>query len=199
MVLAAFFRALPLALPLMIVSVVIASIVCSIVGQRLRCGPLAAWLLIAGFGVFAALTLTPTDSSLAGYSGGSTSISLAVDWPGVHRITSMSSESLNLAAGAFLGLGGGAVARSTGLVRYVLCVLAAPVAAELAQWAFPALGRSGFLMTDVVINWVGIGSGLLFGWVALTMLRAYKRPTPPPGGMGSERARVDDTDAVHQP
>ena len=197
MVLEAFFRALPLALPLMIASVAVASVLCRTTGKWLRCGPLAAWLLIAGVGVFAALTLTPTDSSLAGYSGGSTSISLTVDWPGIHRLTSMSSETLNMAAGALLGLGGGAVARRTGYVRYVALVLGAPVVAELVQWAFPALGRSGFLMTDVVINWVGVASGLLLAWVGIAILRGFSKTTPP-ATMDADSASIDDTAAVRR-
>jgi hypothetical protein len=131
-----------------------------------------------GIGVFAALTMTPTRASLDGPSG-STSVSLAVNLPSAAQLLSVSSESLNIVAGAFLGFCATAGFLTRKMAVSVGISLCLPVVSELVQWSIPQLGRVGFSLTDVVLNWSGVLLGFITAYVLLLVYWCARRRRKP--------------------
>lgn len=132
-------------------------------GRRLRVDRFVAWFYVTTLGGFLALTATPTRSALEGHQQGATYLSFDVVLPRVQELSSANDVSLNIVAGVALGLSDAALGLARGSFLPLLGVTVAPVTVEVIQWTVPALGRSGFLLPDVVQNWAGLiaGAGLV--------------------------------------
>lgn len=154
-----FLRSIPLALPGALVSALVFAVCAPRLGRRLSVHPVIAWFYGTALGGFAALTITPVRAALEGYKQGATYFSTDVSLPSLRDLTSANDVSLNIFAGVALGVAGVALARSRGAYLPLVGVILAPVVVELVQWAVPALGRSGFLLTDVAQNWIGLAVG----------------------------------------
>jgi hypothetical protein len=154
-----FFRSIPFAAPGAVGCAVVFALTAPLLGRRLGVHPMTAWIFCTALGGFAALTLTQSGSALEGYDQGRTYFSTALAWPTVEQLTSVNDVSLNIVAGVVLGAAGLAVVRAHRRWTPVLIVVAAPVGVELVQWTVPRLGRSGFLLVDVIDNWTGIAVG----------------------------------------
>ncbi|MET0820621.1 MAG: hypothetical protein ABWY58_06630 [Aeromicrobium sp.] len=154
-----FFRSIPLAAPGAIGCAIAFALVAPLLGRRLGVPPMTAWFFCTALGGFAALTLTPSGSALEGYRQGSTHFSASLVWPTVEQLTSTNDVSLNVAAGVTLGAAGFVMSRARRHWAPLLIVVVAPVGAEVVQWTVPQLGRSGFLLVDVLDNWIGIAVG----------------------------------------
>lgn len=127
---------------------------------RRRSAPaVLTWAFLTTVGSYAFLVASPTRAVLEGYPGGRTNVGMGIVLPPVSDLTDVTDVTLNVAAGLVLGLLGTWLTR----VRLIAwpCVVAVtlPIAAELAQAAVPALGRSGFLLTDVAVAEAGVAMG----------------------------------------
>lgn len=175
-----FFHSIPLAAPGAVGCAVAFALVGPWLGPRLGVHPVTAWFFCTMLSGFAALTLTPSRSAIEGLPQGHTHWSTGLALPTPEQLTSVNDVSLNIVAGLALGASGLVMARARRRVAPMLVVVAAPVVVEVVQWAVHQLGRSGFLLTDVVDN----GIGILVGAAASTLV--LQRPR-----LG--RTRRDDT------
>ncbi|WP_143055195.1 hypothetical protein [Nocardioides luteus] len=173
-----FFRSLPLALPTIIGAGVLAVLGAPWWARWLRVPRTTAVLFVAVCGAYLGVTATPNISGLWGTPGASRGLMLEVQLPSLGNLLMISSDSLNVLAGASLGAvsvlmwcagrRGVAVATAVGL----------PLLVELIQMLFPAMGRIGFLLSDVVVNWIGaalgagIGAALAVAIAAATSAKA---------------------------
>lgn len=158
-----FFRSLPLALPTIIGSGVLAVLGAPWWARWLQVPRATAVLFIAVCGAYLGVTATPTEVGLWSTPGGSRGVSLDIQLPPLGNLLMITSDSLNVLAGATLGAvsvlmwcagrRGVAVGTAVGL----------PLLVELVQLLFPAMGRVGFMLSDVVLNWIGAGLGAGLG------------------------------------
>lgn len=109
---------------------------------------------------------------LEGYPGGRTNVSMGIVLPPVSDLTGVTDVTLNVVAGLVLGLLGAWLTRARLVAWPCVVAVALPIAAELAHAAVPALGRSGFLLTDVVIAEAGVAMG---GTLAVLLPRTRRR------------------------
>lgn len=167
-----FFRSLPLAAPTVVGSVVVAVLGASWWARWLRVPRSTAVGYVSVIGAYLGVTATPTAVGLWANPGSSGGISLDVHLPPVGDFMRISSDSLNLLAGAMVGVA--AVAMWCAGRRWIAIATAAglPVAVEIVQQLVPAMGRVGFSMTDVVVNWAGAGVGIAIGSVVAMASRA---------------------------
>lgn len=157
----AYMRADPWALPAGLLIAIVGFFWAPLLARRIGSSGLVAWLSIVSVGGFLAATLTPTDATL--HWGWHAQPSFAWQFPSAHDLASLNASSLNVLAGVPLGL--------TATVLVVLhrrrpalaFAYALPVFAEFVQWIFPWLGRSGFLLPDVLANWCGVTAGAVSG------------------------------------
>lgn len=158
-----FFRSLPLVIPGTVVAAFVLAVLAPYASRRFRVGKTTFWLFGTAVAGFLALTLTPTSSVLDGYKAGQTYISLHVTLPTVNQLTSINEVSLNVVAGIAIGVTAFLFSRSSGKNGAIYLAVSLPVVAEIVQWVISQLGRSGFLLTDVVQNWLGIAAGVAAG------------------------------------
>lgn len=150
----AFFRAIPWFLPGALLGAMVAAAIAPVLSRRWDSSKLAAWAFLTTGFAFVALTATPSHGELGEY--GSTAISLGVMPPSLAELLSVNGTSMNLVAGIGLGLGAAWLSVSSRAKWPLIAALVLPFVAELVQYLVPQLGRSGFLLTDAVINCVGV-------------------------------------------
>lgn len=185
-----FFRALPLALPAIIGAGVLAAVGAPWWARWLRVPRAVAAVFVAACGAYAGVTVTPTGTGLWANPGGSRGVSLDVQLPPLTNLLMISSDSLNLLAGAALG----AVSASVWWAgrRWIAAGTAAglPLLVEVVQLIFPGMGRIAFLLSDVVVNWIGAGIGAVIV-VGISAMIRRARPSLPSlmnqSGGGDER------------
>ena len=158
-----FFRSLPLALPTMIGAGVIAVLGAPWWARWLQVPRAAAVVFVAVCGAYLGVTATPTGSGLWANPGGSRGVSLDVQLPPIGNLLMISSDSLNLLAGAALGVVSVLMWRTGRRWLAVCTAVGLPFLVEVVQMLFPAMGRVGFLLSDVVVNWIGAGIGAGIG------------------------------------
>lgn len=159
MIIEPFFRSLPLALPTIIGSGVLAGVGASWWARWLQAPRGPAVLFVAVCGSYLGVTTTPSGSGLWGNPGGSRGLSLDIQLPPLGNLLMISSDSLNLFAGAALGAVS-VLMWSAGRRWVAVCTAAGmPLLVEVVQLLFPAMGRVAFMLSDVVVNWIGAGIG----------------------------------------
>ena len=165
-----YFRATPWAIPLTAFAAIFLVMAARQIGERVE---LPRWLVIV-FGTalagFFAVTVTPSGPwQSALHSRRISAEGTHFIFPGefMHR----TEPSLN--AWLCVPLGFLAVIAAIRYGKYVVPVLviAAPVLSEGIQWLLPQLGRSAFLVADVVANWSGLTYGGLAGLAATAVMR----------------------------
>lgn len=157
-----FFRSLPLALPTIVGAGVLAVLGAPWWARWLQVPRTTAVLFVAVCGAYLGVTATPTGAGLWANPGGSRWVSLDIQLPPLGNLLMVSSDSLNVLAGASLGAIS-VLMWCAGRRRVaVATAVGLPLLVELVQMLFPAMGRVGFLLSDVVVNWIGaaLGAGL---------------------------------------
>ncbi|MER7558806.1 VanZ family protein [Nocardioides sp. NPDC126508] len=154
-----FFRSLPLALPTMIGACVLALAGAPWWSKWLKVPRTVAIVFVAVCGAYLGVTATPTGSGLWANPGGSRGVSLDLHPPPLGNLLMISSDSLNLLAGAALGVVSVLVWCSGRRWLSASTAVGLPLMVEVVQLLFPGMGRVGFLLTDVVVNWAGAGIG----------------------------------------
>ena len=166
----AALRAEPWTVPGTMVAALLGFVLMRPLAARLGAPRWVVWLLVTTVGGFCALTVTPTGGAISG--GFSTHVirSLALTLPSPRDLHTINEVSLNVAAGVPLGV---AVLAAAALSRrwWLLPLLALPFACELAQGAFPQLGRAGFILGDAINNEVGVAAGVVLAVAALALTR----------------------------
>lgn len=178
-VLSAFFRATPWALPL----TGLAGVVLLAYTPRLKKwsqlpGPIA-WC--AAMSVIGFLTVTVTPSPDAGNWGRAQTLSMDISLPIVSDLLTLSSSTLNVWLAVPMGLLVTMAALQSHRYWMLASLVALPLASELIQFALPVLGRSAFLLTDVVSNWLGAALGAFAGtavWLACNAVSNHQSPAP---------------------
>jgi hypothetical protein len=183
-------RADPWALPAGLLVAIIGVFWAPLLARRIESSNFFAWLSFVSVGGFLAITLTPTDATL--HWGWHAQPSFEWQLPSAHDLASLNTTSLNVLAGIPLGLTATILAVLHKRRLAPVFAYAIPVFAECVQWVFPWLGRSGFLLSDVLANWCGVTAGAVLGLaisVALDLLRpdrgaggAPDAPTAPRSG-----------------
>lgn len=137
-----------------------------------------AFALVAAFGLMLVVTLTPSPVEGRWQSERVLDLAITLDRADLRTITE---ASLNILLFVPVGL---TASRLPGaLARRLLLALAvlAPIGIEIVQYRYPSLGRSGFVLNDVVANWLGLAAGALVGAVlrpARRRPRDQAGPTP---------------------
>ena len=172
-----FFRSLPLALPAVVGSGLLAVVGAPWWARWLQVPRVTAVLFVAVCGSYVGVTATPSVDGLWADPGGSRWVSLDVHVPPLENLLMVSSDSLNLLAGA--ALGAVSVLMWFAGLRWVSACTAVglPLLVELVQLLFPAMGRVGFLLSDVVVNWIGAGIGAIVV-VGVSAVIRCARPSP---------------------
>lgn len=176
-----YLDATPWALPVALVGGVLVAACSPVVARWTR---VPFWLVL-GVGLawtgFLSVTATPSAmpwvSTDLGLGQGGT-LSWQVDTISWSSLTRVSERSLNVWLAVPLGLTSLLLARARRSVVPLLLAAAAPVAVESLQWAVPQLGRAGFLMEDVTLNWTGLAGGAAVGVLLLPLVGRSLRPAP---------------------
>lgn len=158
-----FFRSLPLALPTMIGAGVIAVLGAPLWAGWLQVPRAAAVVFVAVCGAYMGVTATPSGSGLWANPGGSRGVSLDAQLPPLGNFLMISSDSLNLLAGAALGVVSALMWCSDRRWVAVCTAVGLPFLVEVVQLLVPAMGRVGFMLSDVIVNWIGAGIGAGIG------------------------------------
>lgn len=132
-----------------------------------------ALLLTTGLGAVLVVTLTPSPD--AGFWGRSRTAAFELVLPTPAQLLAVNEVSLNVLLFVPLALAAALLPR--GRRRAVLGVWLLPFTVEGMQYALPALGRSGFLLGDVIANLIGAAAGTVLGLVA-RWLWPHGPPTP---------------------
>lgn len=183
----AALRALPLFLPMTVLGIILSAWISRRSAPRLRIPPFTLWLFITSLTTYAALTVTPVgplaDLGQSRGSGASSGGGLGlreVRWsqliPPLHALLTPSDASLNAAAGVGLGFAAALVTLQVRRFWPIGCAVAAPLAAEGIQAAFPILGRSGTLFGDVTVTWFGIMVGFACTTLVVRAMAARRGP-----------------------
>lgn len=169
-----FFRSLPLALPTIIGTAALALVGAPWSARWLQVPRPTAALFVAVCGAYLGVTATPTGTGLWANPGGSRGVSLDVQLPPLGSLLRISSDSLNLLAGAALGVV--AVLMWCAGRRWVAACTAVglPLLVEVVQLLFPAMGRVAFLLSDVVVNWIGAGVGAGISAIVVVAIGAMR-------------------------
>lgn len=167
MTLEPFFRAAPWALPGTALAGLGFAFLALPLARKLCSKPTFAWLY--GTAVSGFLTLTVSPSHSIG-SHGSTSFAFNVRLPSLHELSSTNTDSLNVSAGVAVCGATALLAKDIGHSWPIVLAIALPIGAELSQWALPALGRSGFSLSDVIANEIGIVAGAILGLLVYATL-----------------------------
>ncbi|MER7559698.1 VanZ family protein [Nocardioides sp. NPDC126508] len=169
-----FFRSLPLALPTMISAVVIAILGASSWARWLQVPRAAAVVFVAVCGAYLGVTATPSAVGLWADPGESRGINLDIQLPPLENLVMISSDSLNLLAGAALGAVSVLMWRAGRRWLAVCTSMGLPLLVEVVQVLFPGMGRIGFMLTDVVVNWIGAGIGAGIGAAIAALIGAAR-------------------------
>jgi hypothetical protein len=155
-----YFRGTPWSLPIVAVAAVVLLAAAPAAGRRLRVGAILFWLAAMSIVGFLSVTITPTGSWRPW--GADWNFSWAYDLPRPGDLLRPDYDTLNiwlaLPMGFFVALC--AIKRSNPTLVALPFVLA--IGAELLQTAIPPMGRSAFLLTDVINTCAGalLGIGL---------------------------------------
>ena len=158
-----FFRSLPLALPTIIGAGVLAVLGAPWWARWLQVPRATAVSFVAVCGAYLGVTATPSISGLWSNPGGSRGISLDVQLPPLGSFLIISSDSLNLLAGAALGVVSVLMWCCDRRWVAVCTAVGLPLLVEVVQLLVPAMGRIGFMLSDVIVNWIGAGIGAGIG------------------------------------
>ncbi|MER7558729.1 hypothetical protein ABTZ46_17415 [Nocardioides sp. NPDC126508] len=169
-----FFRSLPLALPTIIGAGVLAVLGAPWWARWLQVPRATAVLFVAVCGAYLGVTATPNRSGLWGAAGASRGLNLEVQLPPLGNLLMISSDSLNVLAGASLGAVSVLMWCAGRREVAVATAVALPLLVELVQMLFPAMGRIGFLLSDVVVNWIGAGLGAGIGAIVVVAIHAVR-------------------------
>ncbi len=168
--------AVPFFAPGLIIWSAIALVISPPVGRFLRTSRLHAALLILALGLIVMATLTPTGAALTGTGSQWDACDLTrIGVAPLSVLLHLNDKSLNVALFVPLGLALGSLplSRRSALVAGVALLL--PLAVELLQLAFPALGRR-CESADVIDNTmgliIGLAIGLAGGWLLARPRRA---------------------------
>ena len=167
-----FLGAVPFFAPGMLLWAAFAIVAGSRVGRALKVSSLHGALLILALGLVLMATLPPTGAALSGQSsfqdfcdtGRITPASLSM-------LSRLNETSLNVLLFVPLGLSLGALAGSRRKLLLLALAFALPIAIELYQLSFPALGR-GCQTADVIDNLTGLIIGLAMGFAWRWLTRA---------------------------
>jgi hypothetical protein len=172
-------RVIPLFLPGLALTIVLAIALARPVGHWLGVRPWIASLLISGFGIIVAATLTPTaGAAFDGVNSDGVCDLSRVGFASLRELTRPTEASLNILLFIPLGIAVGLLPRSrrTSVVTAVALLLTFLV--EATQLLVPALGR-GCQTADLVDNLIGFSIGLVVGVIA--RLAASRRDQGLPG------------------
>lgn len=141
--------------------------------------PWLRWISVVCLCGFVALTDTPVGPLSSFGQHGATHVSLRIAFPTASDLTGISSTSLNLFAGLALGAALGARAIEVRRAGPALLAVVLPFLCEFVQFLVPALGRAGFILSDVVVNELGVVIGLAGGAAgAFALIRAAEAQAP---------------------
>jgi glycopeptide antibiotics resistance protein len=163
---------LPLLVPVFVLGLVVAALACRRVGAWLRMPWWAAFVLIAGLGLVAALTLTPVRSGAVVVVDAVSLVPFTPDGPIVRPPTQwwrIDDRTLNVLVFIPIGFAVILVGRPAARIALVAGALALPWVIEGTQLVVTWLAR-GPQWQDVVDNTVGVLIGLLVGWVVARRL-----------------------------
>lgn len=168
-----FLAAVPLAGVALLVAVFIAVWLSPVVARRLHASRGLAVLLVVGFGLVLAATLTPDADALAGEASDGTCDVSRVWLASVAQLTRVTDISLNVLLFVPLGLAVGLLPRSRAANVITIAAVALPFVVEGTQLLVTALGR-GCQTADIVDNLLGLAIGMVLGTGArLIMARSW--------------------------
>lgn len=169
-----FIAAHPGAVPGYLVVGLLSLCAAPIAAERNGAGTLRWWGFLTSTGGFVVVDLSPAAIRPRWVWSSHLVRSWAVHLPSLRELGRLADSSVNLVLAVPLGLT--AVLLAQALRRpWPLAVAVLPVACELAQGAAPGLGRHGLLMTDLVLNEIGLGIGGLTGGLLALGVRAIPR------------------------
>lgn len=156
--LSVYFRGTPWGLSIVGVAAVVLLLMAPTIGARLRLSAPLAWLTAMSVVGFLSVTVTPTASYRPW--GSDWNFSWAYQVPMPTYLFSLNYDSLNIwlafPMGFFVAL---CCFRKSSWAPLII-PFGLAVAAELVQVAAPPLGRSAFLLTDVINTWAGVLLGI---------------------------------------
>ena len=165
-------------------SIVVSLALCVPVGRALGIASLNAWLLLFGFGVAIAATLTPSlDALRFGATGSGTCDLGRFTPPPLEEILSFDEVSLNVILFVPLGLAVGFVPRGSHRLELFFLAATLPFLIEAMQLVVTELDRA-CQSGDVIDNLLGFAIGLMVGLAAGWTMRAIRRALA--GGDGAD-------------
>jgi len=168
---AVFFDATPWALPGTLVGALVMLVAMRPLAERFGVPRAVAWFF--GTVVVGYISVTATPSSFSGHwEDGNRVLNLGLTLPSVEELTTINPQSLNILLGGLLGLAVGLFSVEAGRWAPVWCGLGLIVGVEVIQCLLPILGRSGFLLDDVVLNLLGYVPGLVLAVVGARVFRS---------------------------
>jgi VanZ like family len=161
-------------IPGIVLSGVLGLILCVPLGRALGIASLNAWLLIFGFGIVIAATLTPSREALAEGAIGTGFCDLSrFTPPGLDQILSFDDTSLNVILFIPLGIAVGCVPPRSHMAELILLGATLPFIIEAVQLLVTQLDRA-CQSADVVDNLLGFAIGLVVGLLAAGLFRAVR-------------------------
>ena len=168
-------RDYPGLIPGIALSIALAFVLCIPVGRALGIASLNAWLLVFGFGLIVAATLTPSREALAEGVNGTGVCDLSRFTPAsIDQILSYDEISLNVFLFIPLGIAIGFVPPRSYLLELIVVAATLPILIETIQLIVTQLDRA-CQSGDVVDNLTGLAIGLIVGLVAAGLIRRIRR------------------------
>lgn len=137
-----------------------------------------AFLLAGAFGSVVVVTVTP--SADGGFWGRGRAASFEATLPTLGQLLTVNEISLNVALFLLPAIAAALVRRRTARRTVVALVWVLPLTVETVQYVLPVLGRSGFLLNDMVANMLGVAIGTAAGLLLRTILTRPSRQSRDP-------------------
>jgi len=172
----AFTETVPLFVPVVVLSITLATVAAGRTAAWMNARPAVSWLLLVGFGVILAATLTPLRDAIEHGLVSSGTCDLRRIGPApLGAYLRPNETSANVVLFIPLGLALGMLPGSRRTKTIILCASLLPLAIEVTQLAFPVWAR-GCQTADVFDNLLGLALGFLGGHVLRVRLLGRRSP-----------------------
>jgi VanZ family protein len=168
-----FLAAVPLSTLGLAITIIVAVALSPALARRLRSPRLVAGLLLFGFGLVLAATLTPDAAALRGQASDGVCDTSRIGLPPLHELLRVNFTTLNVLLFIPLGIAVGLLPRSRIAAAITILAISLTFIVETTQLLVTALGR-GCETADMVDNLLGLAIGVVIG-ILLRPLLARSR------------------------
>ncbi|MEA2026076.1 MAG: VanZ family protein [Chloroflexota bacterium] len=168
-----FIGTVPMSVLLLVLAVIIIVFLSPATARRLGVSRPVAALLMFGFGLVIAATLSPDVDALAGIGSDGTCDLSRIGFAPIADLTRVSMASLNVLLFVPLGIAVGLLPRTRAAAIVTFAAISLTFVVEGVQLVVTALGR-GCQSADLFDNLMGLGIGIGIGLLARLVLRALR-------------------------